>query len=281
MSQSNIKLSIIICCYNSLKYIEETLNSCLNQSIVEKEIILVDDGSTDGTKEFLKNAKSISPLIKVIFNEENLGLPRSVNKGVEIAEGEFVSLVGHDDFFDVDHFEKMINFFDRDSVLVYCNSYLVDEKSERKTDLITSNYEYVLNSEIQEENLRKVNLRLGQFNFISSCGMVMRKNAFNSVKGWSPIYKVYGEWLLYTKLIQNGSFKFCDSTIGNYRIHQTNISKTLTDVHKLREVNNYYQNCRFSALKNSKLSMLDTIRIWYRIVRSEFVFIIKYIIRKI
>ncbi len=98
---SKTKISLIICAYNSAEFLPECLDSCLNQTLKEIEIICVDDGSTDNTLKILQEYEKKDDRIKVI-HQENQGLSISRNKAMEIATGEYVQFVDADDWIETD-----------------------------------------------------------------------------------------------------------------------------------------------------------------------------------
>ena len=108
-------ISIIVPCYNVEKYIERCLNSILNQTIgIENmEIILVDDCSTDGTREILRGCQEKYPFLTVLFNEENLRQGGARNRGIEIATGKYLGFVDSDDWIEPDMYLDMCQTADR------------------------------------------------------------------------------------------------------------------------------------------------------------------------
>jgi glycosyltransferase involved in cell wall biosynthesis len=95
------KVSIIIPVHNTAKYLEKCLDSVIDQSLQEIEIIIVDDGSTDGSSEIIQRYQAKDPRIVVISNSEpsgNPGTPR--NQALEIAKGEYIGFVDSDDWAD-------------------------------------------------------------------------------------------------------------------------------------------------------------------------------------
>lgn len=92
------KISVIIPVYNAKLYIAECLNSVINQSLKELEIICVDDGSTDNSLEILKEFASKDSRISVL-KQKNSGAAVARNKGLEIAKGDFVAFLDSDDFY--------------------------------------------------------------------------------------------------------------------------------------------------------------------------------------
>lgn len=91
------KISVIIPCYNAEMYIAETIQSVTNQILrdTEIEIIIINDGSTDGSRSVLTQFDSISNL--TVYHQENAGVSRARNKGIELAKGDFIQFLDSDD----------------------------------------------------------------------------------------------------------------------------------------------------------------------------------------
>lgn len=103
---SKIKVSILIPCYNTENYIEQCINSVINQTLNQIEIICINDGSTDTTLSVLKKYKSIDPRIKII-NKKNTGYGDSMNQALDSANGEYVGIVESDDFVEPEMFQTL------------------------------------------------------------------------------------------------------------------------------------------------------------------------------
>jgi len=99
------KLSIVLCCYNHGDYISRQLDAICKQSKYIKEIILVDDGSTDSSYEVMKAYKEKFEFINLIKNPTNLGLFTTVNLAANLVTGEYVSFLAADDIVDEKIFE--------------------------------------------------------------------------------------------------------------------------------------------------------------------------------
>lgn len=103
-----MKVTIIIPVYNKFHFIEETLNSILCQSYFNFEIILVNDGSTDGSIEILERyATRFSDVVKLI-DSENLGVSSATNLGIQSAKGEYIQFLDADDMISPDKIEKQV-----------------------------------------------------------------------------------------------------------------------------------------------------------------------------
>jgi glycosyltransferase involved in cell wall biosynthesis len=101
-------ISIVIPCYNDDLYVEQAVNSAFNQSYINKEIILVDDGSDQKTKEILNKLK---PKLTTLISQENKGQSAARNAGIKEANGELIFVLDSDDFVEPTFCEKAINAF--------------------------------------------------------------------------------------------------------------------------------------------------------------------------
>ena len=102
------KISIIIPIFNTEKYLKTCLNSVLNQTLKEIEIICINDGSTDNSLKIIEEYASKDKRIKFI-SQKNNGVSYARNKGLEIATGEFIGFVDSDDYASKNFFEKLYN----------------------------------------------------------------------------------------------------------------------------------------------------------------------------
>ena len=107
LNSESFTLSIIIPCFNEINTIDEVIKKVKNTSIKSKQIIIVDDFSTDGTREYLESLEDKS--ILVIFNEMNQGKGAAISKGFEFATGEISIIQDADLEYDPDEYQKLIN----------------------------------------------------------------------------------------------------------------------------------------------------------------------------
>ena len=102
------KVSIIVPVYNVEKYLRKCIDSLINQTLNDIEIICINDGSTDKSLKILKEYKNKDSRI-ILLNQENLGQSVARNRGIEIAKGEYLGFVDPDDWIDLDYYEKLYN----------------------------------------------------------------------------------------------------------------------------------------------------------------------------
>ena len=103
---NNVRVSIIVPCYNTEKYIEKSLDSLIRQMLEDIEIICIDDGSTDSTPEILKAYSSIDKRIKII-TQTNQKQGSARNRGIEIARGEYIGFCDSDDWVVRNYYKKL------------------------------------------------------------------------------------------------------------------------------------------------------------------------------
>ncbi|HCR77415.1 glycosyltransferase [Chryseobacterium sp. APV1] len=119
-------VSIITPSYNSAEFIEETIQSVLNQTYENWEWLISDDRSQDNTVELIR--KYNDPRIKLHVLEKNGGAGNARNKSLERAEGRYIAFLDSDDFWYPEYLEEMIGFMDKNNAeLVYCNYSRCDE----------------------------------------------------------------------------------------------------------------------------------------------------------
>lgn len=123
-------VSVIIPTYNRAHLIGRAIQSVLNQTYQDFEIIVVDDGSTDNTKEVVENFRKENKRIRYIWYEKNKGGAVARNIGIRDAKGEYIAFLDSDDEWMPKKIEKQISLFDRcsDSIgVIYCSYYLQED----------------------------------------------------------------------------------------------------------------------------------------------------------
>ncbi|EIT1981457.1 TPA: glycosyltransferase family 2 protein, partial [Enterococcus faecalis] len=108
-------VSVVIPVYNVEKYVEKCLDSVINQTYQNLEIIIVNDGSTDNSLSVCQKKKLSDSRIKLI-NKENGGLSSARNAGIECAQGEFICFIDSDDWIELDYIEVLLNGMENTNV---------------------------------------------------------------------------------------------------------------------------------------------------------------------
>lgn len=146
-------VSVIMPSYNASRFIEQAIDSVLQQSYQSIELIIIDDCSTDNSKEIIKELAEKHPKIKPVYLQENSGAAVARNKGIELAVGKYIAFLDTDDVWLPNKIEKQVEFM-KDNNLPFCHSnyQLIDTEghiTERKgkfknpltySDMLKSNF---------------------------------------------------------------------------------------------------------------------------------------------
>ena len=102
---NDIFFSVMICCYNSEKYLRETIDSVINQTYTNWEIVAVNDGSSDSTEEIIQ--LYINRGVPITYSyQENAGFANARNKAIDLAKSDWIVIIDHDDICLSDRLEK-------------------------------------------------------------------------------------------------------------------------------------------------------------------------------
>lgn len=203
-------VSIVIPAFNPGNLILETINSVLNQTYQNFEIIIVDDGSTDNTKEIIKSYND--KRIKYFF-QDNCGIPAKVrNRGAALSSGEYIAFLDHDDIWMDNKLAKQIEIVSNDAeiAMVSTNGYYLFD-NEKSSEIMISGFK---SSYFSERNLFP-----GNSVFQSS--VIINKKAFETLGGFneSTELKAIEDYDLWLRLFKKFKCYFISEPLAYYRIH--------------------------------------------------------------
>lgn len=239
-------ISVIIPCYNDWQYVEEAVNSALNQTYPNKEVIVVDDGSNIETKAVLKK---LEPTITRLITQENQGQSKARNVGIREAKGEYILVLDSDDYFEPTYCEKAINVFEEDSSLKIVTSYATRFKGSKKEDVFKPAGGTI-------DNFLKQNCAIGNAMF--------RKLDWQNAGGYDEKMKAgFEDWEFYIRLLKDGGYAFViPEPLFNYRIKENSTTTranknktTLLQYIYFKHKELYQEN--FELLVNHLLSLLE------------------------
>jgi glycosyltransferase involved in cell wall biosynthesis len=223
------QVSIIVPNYNHSKFLKQRLDSIFNQTFQDFEVILLDDCSTDNSRDILEEYAKNSKVSHCVYNEVNSGNTFvQWNKGLELAKGDFIWIAESDDCCELNFLEKLLQPFLSDSeiVLAYCQSNRVNIHNEitgdwlNHTDNLNSNLflkDFVL---VGNEFLEKF---LIYKNVIPNVSAVLFRKSKVLNLDLDSVLKYNGDWLFYLKLIVNGKVAYINEKLNNYRYHSNSV----------------------------------------------------------
>ncbi len=138
IEMDGVKISVIVPVYNVEKYLEECLSSLIHQTLSDIEIICVNDGSSDNSLKIIQDFQLKDKRIKII-NKENSGYGETMNKGLDLATGEYIGIVESDDFVKSEMFEELYKIASKNEADVVKSDfyfYFTKEKQARKADKV-------------------------------------------------------------------------------------------------------------------------------------------------
>jgi glycosyltransferase involved in cell wall biosynthesis len=204
------KVSILIPAYNRKVYLRETLESVFAQTYKNYEIVIVDDGSTDGTEEMIRDAGY--PLR--YYWVDHIGQYAARNKLIKLAQGEYVTFVDSDDLLFPDTIERLIKAIKEHgpNVIAYGAHVGIDEKGsyvKRKQHLLPSG---------------NITAELFEFIYVHSCGMMCPKKLFEEIGGFDTSLKCCAFYKLLLKISVKCKFIPVEGPTFKRRRHTGNVS---------------------------------------------------------
>jgi len=186
------KISVILSVYNSERFLKESIESILNQTYKDFEFIIINDGSTDRTKYILNQYKKHSK-IKILENSTNIGLTKSLNKAISIAQGKFIARMDADDVSLPTRLEKQADFLEKNPKVgvVGSNYYEIDEKGKKIGEVILPSH---------DAQIRKVIFR---FNPINHSTVMIRKKVFDELGLYNEHLRYAQDYELWFRILNN------------------------------------------------------------------------------
>lgn len=135
--ENSIKVSVIIPVYNEEKYLRQCLDSVINQTLKDIEILCINDGSTDRSEEILREYEKKDKRIRVFEHpEESHGAAEARNIGLENARGKYLSILDSDDFFEPEMLEETFQLAEKNDLdIIAFGAWIYDEKTEKNTSV--------------------------------------------------------------------------------------------------------------------------------------------------
>ena len=228
------EVSIITPCYNSSKFLQQTIDSVLNQTFTDWEWLITDDKSTDHSVEIIN--KVDDERIKLTVAEKNGGAGHARNLSLEKATGRFITFLDADDFWEPNFLEEMVSFMKKENAeLAYSNYSRCDENLIPKID------DFKADKNVSFNNLLK------------TCRLSLLSSMYDSQRVGKEFFPERSKredhvmWLNLLKKIPVG--KPLPKTMAKYRMHASSISRKKTNI-MLDQYLVYKDYMKFSTLKS-------------------------------
>jgi glycosyltransferase involved in cell wall biosynthesis len=196
-------VSVVIPCYNQAAYLPQAVDSVLAQDYAPLEVLLVDDGSTDGSLEVMQRYRERCTVIA----QANAGQSNAVNRGWVQARGEVLAYLAADDYLLPGAVRRAVQCLQEDpaAVLCYCDYLLVDPAGRVVRQVVTPEY-----------SRRELIMRLV---CAPGPGAFLRRAAFERAGPWNEQLRQIPDFELWLRLSAEGDFRRIGETLAAYRVH--------------------------------------------------------------
>lgn len=206
------QISVVMPVYNAGKYLREAIDSILNQTYTDFEFIIIDDGSTDSSPDIVRNCQD--PRIRFYQNEHNMGVAATLNRGLELATGEYIARMDSDDIAYKERFEIQVRYLDSRQDVAVCGSAImlydgVEDYSQRTFSL---RYEDVL------------------LDLLFSCAvahptvMMRRRTLVEHSLSYELEYKGCEDYRLWTQIARVAKIENLSESLLHYRKHPSQVT---------------------------------------------------------
>lgn len=212
-------ISVIIPTYNRMKTLPRAIKSVLNQTYQNIELIIVDDGSTDGTEEYIAGLQDSR--ITYVKNEKNLGPSATRNKGAQIAKGEYIAFQDSDDDWKIDKLEKQMKVMQDENKpvkMVYCEIAMYD-----------SNGKFYLLIPSKKVELQKKEGDLFSYlllnALISTQTMLIERKAFLELGGFNEQLQSYEDWEFSLRFAERHQIGFVEEDLAQVHYSSNSVNQ--------------------------------------------------------
>lgn len=219
MKQATSRISVIVPLYNHENYIASALDSVYSQSVLPKEVIVVDDGSRDFSLSIVQKKSAALPDTMIFWSHPNQGAHYTINAGIHRATGEFVSILNSDDVYSPDRFAECLNFFDANpDIDAVCTelSFLNEYGKPIRNPWYEQAYSYY--KHVNNLSLALIN---GNF-FMTTSNLVVRRTVFDEIGWFSALRYAHDLDFLLRLILRGKKIGIIEKPLLSYRIHSEN-----------------------------------------------------------
>lgn len=229
-------VSVIMPAYNSEAFIAESIQSVLEQTYQNWELWIIDDASTDSTRNIADRYAEKDSRIHLLKNSSNLGTHHTRNKGIKAAKGDYIAFLDADDLWKTEKLAKQLDFIQEKGISSCFSSYeLISENGEELNKMVEAL------PELQYEKLLKAN-------YVGNLTGIYDTKKIGKV--YCPEISKRQDWALWLKVIQKGGPMYAiEESLAFYRIRKNSISRNKFEMLKYN-FNVYYKVMGFGLLSS-------------------------------
>ena len=254
LKNKEYSISVVIPNYNYEKFLMQRLYSVLIQNVKISEVIILDDMSTDNSREIIdeiyNNLKNYIN-IKIVYNEKNSGSAfKQWEKGFKLASSDYVWIAEADDYCDKDFLKNVTKPIDKNKniVISYTDTAFIDSDGniilksiKPEIDIMKTGHwdrDFINDGKSEFENYSFLNCTIAN---VSSA--LIKKENYDEYFKISKEYKQAGDWIFYVNVMQNGYISYKNKPLNYYRVHGNNVSsvtKKESHMNEIKNIHSYY-----------------------------------------
>ena len=213
--RKDMLVSIIMPVYNGMPFLKEAVDSVFKQTYKEFELIVINDGSSDGSLRFLEETKKRAKERLKIINQTNRGQVVAKNNGIKVAQGDFIAFLDSDDVWDKEKLTVQMEFFKKHPTLFLCytEAFLIDENS-KKIGYRSVNSLY---------KGRCFDLLIKRNN-ITASSVVLKRKCIDTVGKFDETLNCCENWDLWLRISKFFEIGYIKKPLTSYRIHSSHMS---------------------------------------------------------
>lgn len=216
------KVSVIVPNFNHSKYLKQRIESILNQSYQDFELILMDDCSTDDSRKIIDSYAGNPRVTHIIYNEHNSGSTfKQWKKGISIAEGDYIWIAESDDWCEPTLLETLVEGFnkDKDCVISYCQSYCINDSHEIRFRSGHPNLSEIVDGKAFIKNYLAVPVSI----FNASMAL-WKRDKFQFISDEFTTFRFCGDWYFWIQLSRLGTVHISGKLLNYFRKHGNDVS---------------------------------------------------------
>ncbi len=219
-------VSVIMPSFNHEKYVEEAIESVLNQSMDNLELIIIDDASQDNSSNIIKKLAETDERIKPKFHEKNMGIASTLNHAISCSKGKYIAFIDSDDLWAPSKLKKQLEVLENNNDLIlWCEGNIINSSGEEYDKKFTEYFEVPKKSGSLFEELIKTN-------YIFGSSAVIKTDNLKEVM-LDENLKFHNDHKLFLDLAYKHKYYFIPEALAKYRIHGKNTTfRDLNDWNK-------------------------------------------------
>lgn len=261
-------VSVIIPNYNHALYLKERIDSVLNQTYCDFEVIIMDDCSTDNSRDIIEQYRGHEKVRLIAYNETNSGSTFAQwNKGVSLAKGDLIWIAESDDTCSMDLLKELVSKFmgDTSLVLAYCQSnrmnseglitgtWLNHTKLLENSDIFSGDFEMSGREYIEQFLIYRNTIP-------NASAVVFKKDSFLKIDGADETIKYCSDWFTWIKVLLEGKISYSHKCLNNFRYHNKSVISSATNkklfLRKFDIILRKKLNSFIVSKKNKKLDLI-------------------------